>query len=72
MKKFLIVIVVLFLISFFIPVFPFVVKKGFNGIGGEFCGIVYYPECDQNTVKFFKITEVIKIIKYENENNIKL
>ena len=72
MKKFLIIIFAVIILSFFIPIVPFIVKKGFNGIGGEFCGIVYSPECDQATVKFFKLGEVIKIIKYENQNNIKL
>lgn len=63
-KFFTTTIICLWLLAGFIAaVIPFPVKKGWHGAGGEFCGIVYEPSCDQTTVRFFTYSEIVDIVK---------
>ncbi len=66
------ILILIVIIGFFAPIIPVRVKNGFNGIGGEFCGIVYHPECDQISTRFFTTKEAFDILKYERVNHIQL
>jgi len=61
MKKiliiFLVIIVGLSILGFFLPIVPVHVTGGYHGRGGEWCGIVYNPECDKIVLRFFKWDE---------------
>ena len=55
------IIVIYLVLGIFFPIIPFPVKTGWHGVGGEFCGIVYSPQCDKDSVRFMTYSE-IKII----------
>ena len=56
-------IIVLLLLGFWFPIIPFPVQKGWHGVGGEFCGIVYNPDCSKITIKFLTYKEIINIVQ---------
>ena len=63
MRTILGIIILLLIVGIWYPVIPFPVKQGYHGVGGEFCGIVYQPSCDQVGLRFVTLREVQDIIK---------
>lgn len=53
MKFILGIIVAILVLGIWFPVVPFPAKKGWHGVNGEFCGIVYTEDCDKTTIKLF-------------------
>ncbi len=62
-NKILIVLFVLVILGNFVPIIPFYAKAGFHHGGGEFCGIVYQPSCDQKKIGFFTWSDINMIVK---------
>lgn len=62
MKIILAIIIVILVVGIWFPVVPFPVKRGWHGVGGEWCGIVYDPKCDTRKVGFFTYNEIQGII----------
>ncbi len=63
MKFFLLIILTFLILGIWFPVVPFPVKNGWHGVGGEFCGIVYQPECDKDKLGFFTYKEIQDIVQ---------
>jgi hypothetical protein len=61
MRAILLYIFIYLILGIFFPILPFPVKNGWHGVGGEFCGIVYQPECDKDGIRFLTMSG-IKII----------
>ena len=62
MKIIFAIILVWVVSGIFFPTIPFPVKNGWHSAGGEFCGIVYRPDCDKTSVKFVTLSEIKVII----------
>jgi len=62
MKFILGIIIVILVLGIWFPVIPFPVARGWHGVGGEFCGIVYTPDCSQDTIRFFTYSGIKVII----------
>jgi hypothetical protein len=67
LKYFIAVILGVFILSIFIPMYPLSIKKGWHGGvpgKGEFCGIVYLPECDEKETVWFTFFNFINAKKF--------
>ncbi len=59
----------IFILSLIVPVYPLSVKKGWHGGvpgRGEFCGVIYLPECDEKEVAWFTLFDFINAKKFNH------
>ncbi len=61
MKTILGIIITVLILGIWLPVIPFPVKQGWYGVGSEWCGFIYQPSCDRDSVRFMTYSQ-IKII----------
>ncbi len=64
MKKIIFgIVIAVIVIGIWFPIIPFPVKNGWHGVGGEWCGIVYDPKCEETSITFLTITQLKDVVK---------